>query len=105
MLRKRGILTALTVLLVITSLVAAGCSSTRSTRQEFDDAEITAKVKAKLIADPQVKAFDIDVDTLRGVVTLQGEVEESVAKREAEQLAKDTEGVVQVVNRIRVVQS
>lgn len=68
----------------------------------LSDAAITAKVKAKLLADPQIQAFHIDVDTVNGVVTLNGEVASNAAKQEAEKLARLTEGVKQVNNVIQI---
>ncbi|HYG64894.1 MAG TPA: BON domain-containing protein [Thermoanaerobaculia bacterium] len=68
----------------------------------LNDAGITAKVKAKLIADPQVNPFHIDVDTLDGVVTLSGKVRSENVKAEAEKLAQITEGVKSVTNNIQV---
>src|SRR5437868_8984260 len=43
-------------------------------REVLDDAGITAKVKAKLLADPEVKSTQIFVDTVDGRVTLNGQV-------------------------------
>jgi hyperosmotically inducible protein len=68
----------------------------------MDDASITAKVKAKLIADPEVTALNIDVDTLDGRVTLSGKVASADQKAEAEKLASHTEGVKEIVNMIQV---
>ena len=68
----------------------------------LDDATLTAKVKAKLAADPEVTAYAIDVDTSAGVVTLSGRVETIAESAEAEKLARDTEGVSSVVNRLTV---
>ncbi|HXT21077.1 MAG TPA: BON domain-containing protein [Thermoanaerobaculia bacterium] len=68
----------------------------------LDDATLTAKVKAKLAADPEVTAYAIDVDTLEGVVTLSGRVESATESAEAEKLARGTEGVKSVVNRLTV---
>jgi hyperosmotically inducible protein len=68
----------------------------------IDDASITAKVKAKLAADPEVQALQIDVDTVANVVTLNGTVEVAAHSAEAEKLARGTEGVRQVVNRLTV---
>lgn len=70
--------------------------------RRVDDAAITARVKAKLVADPEVRTFDIDVDTVGGVVTLHGVVQNAAAKAEAEKHARQTEGVRQVVNLVRV---
>lgn len=68
----------------------------------LDDAGVTAKVKARLMADPEVNAFHIDVDTLEGRVTLSGKVENADQKAEAEKLARRTEGVREVVNQLQV---
>lgn len=68
----------------------------------LNDAGITARVKAKLLADPEVAGFHIDVDTLDGRVTLNGRVASADQKAEAEKLARHTDGVVEVVNLIQV---
>ncbi|HEY9421607.1 MAG TPA: BON domain-containing protein [Thermoanaerobaculia bacterium] len=69
----------------------------------LDDAGVTAKVKARLMADPEVNAFHIDVDTMDGRVTLSGKVTNDEQKSEAEKLARRTEGVREVVNMLQVV--
>lgn len=66
------------------------------------DAEITAKIKAKLTADPEVNPFRIDVDTVNGRVTLNGVVRTEGQRDEAEKHARNTEGVVEVVNLLKV---
>ena len=68
----------------------------------LNDAGVTARVKAKLIADPEVAGFQIDVDTLEGRVTLNGKVASADQKVEAEKLARHTDGVTEVVNLIQV---
>src|SRR5688572_15273853 len=67
-----------------------------------EDATITAKVKAKLAADPEVAAVHIDVDTLDHVVTLSGQVASSAVRDEADKLTRGTEGVRAVVNNLIV---
>jgi hyperosmotically inducible periplasmic protein len=59
----------------------------------LDDAGVTTRVKARLVADPEVNAFHIDVDTVDGRVTLNGKVSSELQRREAEELATRTEGV------------
>ena len=71
-------------------------------KEKIDDASITAKVKSMLIADPEVKGVAIEVDTVNGTVTLSGTAKSAYEKSEAEKLAKHTEGVVSVVNKIVV---
>ena len=68
----------------------------------LDDAAITAKVKARLTADPEVNPLHVDVDTIEGRVTLNGIVATRAQRDEAEKLARGTEGVVEVVNLLRV---
>ncbi|MDX1582259.1 MAG: BON domain-containing protein [Thermoanaerobaculia bacterium] len=81
-------------------LLLGGCSSTQTTGEEVDDALITSKVKTKLAADPQVNPFEIDVDTLEGVVFLSGTVDTWDERMEAETLARETSGVLGVVNEL-----
>lgn len=67
-----------------------------------DDAAITSRVKARLLADPEVSGLQIDVDTVNGKVTLTGTAESAYQKKEAGKLARNAEGVVSVDNRIEV---
>lgn len=76
------------------AMVTAACAET--------DAGVTMKVKAKLIADDTVKAYQIDVTTRDKVVTLTGTVENAAAKEQAARLARETEGVTNVVDNIQV---
>jgi hyperosmotically inducible protein len=74
----------------------------RKAQPVLEDAAITAKVKAKLAADPEVAAYRIDVDTANRVVTLGGRVASAEVSAEAEKLARRTSGVRAVVNRLVV---
>ena len=74
----------------------------RRAKPVLDDAAITAKVKARLTADPDVNPLHVDVDTIEGRVTLNGIVATRAQRDEAEKLARGTEGVVEVVNLLRV---
>jgi osmotically-inducible protein OsmY len=66
------------------------------------DASLTTKIKAKMALDDTIEAFDIDVDTNGSTVTLSGTVETSAQRTRALQLARETEGVTSVVDRLRV---
>jgi hyperosmotically inducible periplasmic protein len=74
----------------------------RRAQPALEDATITAKVKAKLTADPEVNPFRIDVDTVNHVVTLTGTVKSAAVSAEAEKLARQTAGVRAVVNRLQI---
>ena len=66
------------------------------------DAGITTAVKSKLVADEMVKAYEIDVDTKNRVVTLTGEIQTSAGKDQALKLARETDGVRDVVDRLTI---
>jgi len=66
------------------------------------DSEITAKVKSALIGDARTKAYQIEVKTYKGVVSLGGFVSSSTEKSAAEDVAKNVNGVVKVENGIQV---
>ena len=68
-----------------------------------DDAALTAKVKSALIAEPNLKSFSINVDTVAGVVTLRGTTDSQVNRQKAEQIASTVEGVLTVKNELVVV--
>ncbi len=74
----------------------------RGVKQYLSDKEITARIKAKLIADPELKALSIDVDTVNGVVALTGVVENEAQKERAVNHAKSVPGVKAVVVNLQV---
>lgn len=67
------------------------------------DAALTTKVKTKFLADDDVSGLRIDVDSKNGVVTLSGNVRTAAEKTKAVALAKGTDGVKSVVDRLKVV--
>jgi hypothetical protein len=69
---------------------------------KMSDAAITAKVKTAIIAEPGLKAMQIDVDTVNGVVTLTGTVDAPQLIDQARQVAQSVEGVKSVNNRLTV---
>jgi hyperosmotically inducible protein len=73
-----------------------------SAGEVVDDAVIVTKIKTKLVADLEVAATNIDVDSEQGVVTLTGEVRSAEARTQAGQIARDTSGVVRVINNLTV---
>jgi hyperosmotically inducible protein len=67
-----------------------------------DDTSITQAVKQKLQAQPETASVDIAVDTRQGVVTLSGTVKTAQEKDEVLQLARNTQGVQGVEDRLTV---
>jgi osmotically-inducible protein OsmY len=71
-------------------------------RDRFADAWITTKIQSKLVGDRDIHARDINVSTHDGVVTLKGHVLNEPLRQLAVTLAKNTDGVTQVVNQLDV---
>jgi osmotically-inducible protein OsmY len=68
----------------------------------LDDAWIHTKIVAKLIGNTTTPERKINVDVVNNVVTLRGVVNTPEQKAEAERVAKDTEGVTKVTNKLTV---
>jgi len=65
------------------------------------DSVITAKVKAALIKDLELKAFDVAVQTNHGRVLLSGMVDDRKQAQHAAQLASAVPGVERVENALK----
>jgi hyperosmotically inducible protein len=66
------------------------------------DAALTAKIKSKMALDDTIEARNIDIDTMNGVVTLNGYVHDAQGRDRAVQLARETDGVVSVVDHLTI---
>ena len=73
-----------------------------TTGQAVDDGIVTASVKAKLVEDTATKAYQINVETQKGVVQLTGFVDSTVAKARAGELARSVDGVAEVRNDLDI---
>ena len=110
---------SLKILLITSTLILNGCAvaliagaglggyylgeDERTIGQITDDASITALIKTELIRDDDIKALDIDVDTYRGVVILNGHVPSKTLATRSVQLASATNGVKKVVSKLVVI--
>jgi hyperosmotically inducible protein len=79
--------------------VAAGADQAQ---RAAADGSVTAKIKAKMALDDGVTAANISVDTDGSVVTLTGRVANADERARAVRLARETEGVTSVVDRLTV---
>ncbi|HKO68938.1 MAG TPA: BON domain-containing protein [Burkholderiaceae bacterium] len=106
--------TILAVVVAASAALALGACN-RSERQEarteakqatntaanvVDNAALTAKVKAALLADELVKGTQINVDSSAGVVKLTGTVDSSAQVSRAVEVAKGVQGVQRVDNNL-----
>ena len=70
--------------------------------KRVDDAWIHTKIVAKLVGTADTPARNINVDVVKNVVTLRGNVSTAEEKSEAERVSQETEGVEKVENQLRV---
>jgi osmotically-inducible protein OsmY len=94
---------------VIFSLICfatiTGCASTprsEGTAEYVDDTVITTKVKAAIVADPSLKATEINVETFKGRVQLSGFVNSQADIARAVEVARSVKGVKSVANDMRL---
>jgi hyperosmotically inducible protein len=104
-------MTTLCALLFATvSLLVAGCgpspeaatppAAKTSIGTEIDDTVITSRVKAALLADPDVKSFDLKVETRKGRVQLSGFVDNAGQLERARAIALAVPAVAGVDNAV-----
>ncbi|GKS57991.1 phospholipid-binding protein [Nitrospira sp.] len=88
----------------IALLGVVGCQSTtgKTMGQTVNDANITAAIQGQLTADKMSNFTRIDVDTERGVVTLNGIVKSTEDKDRVARIAKNVDGVKRVNNNLQV---
>ena len=70
----------------------------------LEEAALTTKIKAKMALDDVVKARSIDVTTRGTTVTLSGVVESKAEHDRAMALARETEGVTDVIDNMKMLQ-
>lgn len=68
----------------------------------LDDAAITAKIKAAILAEPGLRVLQINVDTVQGVTTLSGSVGSQQSIDKAKVIASAVAGVKEVNNQLTV---
>ena len=75
----------------------------REAAAAIHDADITQAISARLARERSLREAPIKVQTLQGVVWLRGHVPSEAARSDAELLARTTDGVLAVRNRLDVV--
>ena len=74
----------------------------KTAEEALSDGALTAKIKAKMALDDTVKARDLSVHTVDGVVTVTGTVRSSAERDRGLALARETNGVRRVEDRITI---
>jgi len=78
--------------------------ATTTVGTEIDDTVLTTKVKSALFADPDIKSFDLKVETRKGAVQLSGFVNNQEQVERAIAATRAVEGVTSVENGISLKQ-
>lgn len=99
---RRRFTSALAAVLVAGLAACAPTAKQEGTGEYIDDSLITGKVKAALVADPDLKATEINVETFKGTVQLSGFVAKPEDIPKAVQLTRDIKGVKSVKNDMMV---
>lgn len=101
--RARNIIVLMISMIFALTFTACGTSPhSRTVGKTVDDAWITSKVKSSLLSDNLVSGTDVSVETFQGKVMLSGFVDHESQRERAVEIAKSTEGVQQVVNKLEV---
>jgi hyperosmotically inducible periplasmic protein len=86
--------------LLALALVLSACGA--AVRDNFDDATISTRVKTALLNDLAITATTIDVETVKGVVTLSGRVKTKDDETRAIALARTVTGVSDVKSALKI---
>jgi hyperosmotically inducible periplasmic protein len=112
----------LTGAVALTLIASAGCNRTDTSREarettaevkvaaarageKLADSWLTTKVQAQYFADDDIKARYINVTSRDGIVTLKGFVENENVRRQALEIARNTDGVRQINDQLTIGQA
>lgn len=92
------------VMLALGTIAAGslGCSTIQSSSPQNADRQTSAKVQRVLKRDPVYKFANITVAASNGTVQLSGFTSSEKEKQRAQELAKQVDGVSEVINKIIV---
>lgn len=88
---------------LVLAVFIAGCGDTKENTGEYvDDTVLISKVNEEIFNDPMLKVFQINVESLKGIVQLSGIVDSQIASDRAVEIARSVTGVKSVKNDIVV---
>lgn len=109
---RHGSLVLSTTLAAVLAVLIVGCSKppeptvmpppSTTVGTVIDDSVITASVKSALLADPDVKSFDLKVETRKGEVQLSGFVDNPLQIDRAISVARGVSGVTAIDNKMNL---
>jgi hyperosmotically inducible periplasmic protein len=93
---------AVTNNLVVAEKGDAYSDQDRDFSSRFYDMTTTVGLKSNFAVNSELEAHEINIDTVAGIVTLEGEVETEAEKMLAEEIATSYDHVTEVKNNLRV---
>lgn len=92
------------VLVTLLICIFNGCETIRekASGPEFEDAKLTAIIKAQLAREDRASLQAVTVNVDDGVAKLKGKVDSAEKKAKAEEIARKVSGVKSVVNNLEV---
>ena len=81
---------------------ASAAAQARSAGTAVKDSWISFKIHSQFVPEDILDGSNIDVDTVKGTVTLEGTVPTDAARMRAVAIAKATDGVVGVTDKLRI---
>jgi osmotically-inducible protein OsmY len=103
--RTRHVVIAAAAVALLGSYAAHGDESERSVGEYTDDKLLVGKVKSALVSDDTTEAGEINVEAYKGVVQLNGFVDNEKEKARAAEVAKAVTGVKGVENNLQIKQA
>ena len=104
--RKWSVRQTLRILAIfMVTLATAGAmtsAASAAAQQPVKDKWITMKIHSLFVPEDALEGSNIDVDTVKGVVTLSGTVVTEAGRARALAVAKSTDGATSVVDRLRI---
>ncbi len=102
---KKMLAAAVATVGLLGAFAAQADDSKRSVGEYTDDKMLVGKVKSALISDETADADEINVESYKGVVQLNGFVDNAKEKAQAEAVAKAVDGVKGVENNLMIKQA
>lgn len=102
---RKAFAAAVAALGLVGAMAALADDSKRSVGEYTDDKLLVSKVKSALISDKTADASEINVEVYKGVVQLNGFVDNDKESAQAESIAKGVSGVKGVQNNLMIKQA
>ncbi|GAC07747.1 MAG: BON domain-containing protein [Alteromonadaceae bacterium] len=84
------------------TVFSPGDNDDAAKQRKLTDEKVATVVKTRLLVAPNVTSADIDVNSTKGVVVLQGKVKNDAEKQRATEIATKASDVEKVVNKLSV---